>query len=176
MIDIAKILKEVGQKAQYLSQASIGEYIEFNKRQSDKSKWFTGKERLQLRSGRLFKSFAPVENEDGFNELKINDKGFEISLGSRLEYAAIHEYGGFIKSKGRMHKYFWYKYSESKNAFYKIMALSVLKRGGVNIPKREYFSIALKSFEKKHLPVILQQFIDKFRDMFIKDIEKKNVK
>lgn len=57
-----------------------------------------------------------------------------------IPYAAIHEFGGFIASQGKMHKYFWAKFAETKLPFYRIMALSVLKKGGVDIKKHPFIA------------------------------------
>jgi hypothetical protein len=55
----------------------------------------------------------------------------------------VQEFGGFIASKGNMHKYFWAKFAETKQPYFKNIALSVKKKGGVNIPARPYFNPAV---------------------------------
>ena len=168
-MNLQALLKEFGQRSQYLIQARLAQQIEQNRPQSDSTAWFTNKSKLQLRTGRLFKSFAP-NSDEGTNELNISEKGFKLTIGSNLPYASIQEYGGFIKSKGRMHKYFWYKYAESRNIFFKILALSVIKRGGVNIPQRPYFNMGLQNFENKDLPELLEDFIEKFKSIYIQSL------
>lgn len=120
--------------------------------------WSTSNE-LRIKSGKLYRSFS-LNNSDTLTDFTIAKNGLKITYGSKLPYASIHEFGGFVRSKGNMHKYFWAKYFETDNEFYKIMALSVLKKGGVNIPKRAYFNPALKEFNKKGLTEILNLIIN----------------
>lgn len=100
---------------------------------------------LDVRSGKLLRSFSPSDPNNIF-ELKWNGNKLTGEFGSKLPYAAIHEYGGFIKSKGKMAKYFWYKYMSTGNPYYRSLALAVEKRGGVQIPKREYFEKGINDF------------------------------
>ena len=60
-------------------------------------------------------------------------------FGTSLPYASIQEYGGEVKSKGRMEKFMWAMFLETKNIFWKILALAVKKKGGINIKARPYF-------------------------------------
>ena len=102
--------------------------------------------RLEINTGNLFRSFA----RGGVGNIyKVNVSGglYELEYGSSLPYARIHEYGGFIKSKGNMHKYFWARFAETKNTYFRNLALHVEKKGGVTIPKRPYFAPALQRFK-----------------------------
>lgn len=102
--------------------------------------------RLEINTGNLFRSFA----RGGVGNIyKVNVSGnqYELEYGSSLPYARIHEYGGFIRSKGNMHKYFWARFAETKNTYFKNLALHVEKKGGVTIPKRPYFTPALQRFK-----------------------------
>ena len=106
--------------------------------------------RLRVKSGRLLKSFTP-KKPGSISEIKTAGYRLDVSIGSNLPYAAAQETGMFIKSKGRMQNYFWAKYIQSRNEFFRIMALSVIKRGGIKLKKRRYFSLALKKFEQQYL-------------------------
>lgn len=118
----------------------------------------TGK--LDVKSANLLRSFIP--NQKGnIDKLTTSASGFDWEFGTSLIYASIHNRGGFIKSKGKMHKYFWAKYYETKNPYMRNMALSVKKKGGVNIPKRPYFDNAEKKIQKD-MPDFLQKVIDEF--------------
>ena len=102
--------------------------------------------RLEINTGNLFRSFA----RGGVGNIyKTNVSGglYELEYGSSLPYARIHEYGGFIRSKGNMHKYFWARFAETKNTYFRNLALHVEKKGGVTIPKRPYFAPALQRFK-----------------------------
>ena len=102
--------------------------------------------RLEINTGNLFRSFA----RGGVGNIyKVNVSGglYELEYGSSLPYARIHEYGGFIESKGNMHKYFWARFAETKNTYFRNLALHVQKKGGVAIPKRPYFAPALQRFK-----------------------------
>ena len=102
--------------------------------------------RLEINTGNLFRSFA---RGGGGNIYKANVSGnlYELEYGSSLPYAKIHEYGGFIRSKGNMHKYFWARFAETNNTYFRNLALHVQKKGGVTIPKRPYFAPALQRFK-----------------------------
>jgi hypothetical protein len=61
-----------------------------------------------------------------------------------------------------MEKYFWAKYIESNNNFFKIMALAVKKNGGVNIKKTEYFTKAVDKFRQDGFAKIYTNLITEF--------------
>lgn len=102
--------------------------------------------KLEINSGKLFRSFSrgAVGN---IHKVTVNGGLYQLEYGSSLPYAAIQEYGGFIRSKGKMHKFFWAKFAETKQAYFKNLALHVEKKGGVTIPKRPYFEPALQRFK-----------------------------
>lgn len=102
--------------------------------------------KLSINIGNLFRSFT--KGGEG-NIYKVSNVGgnFEVEYGSEIKYAKIHEFGGFIRSKGNMHKYFWARYAETKQPYFRNLALSVKKKGGVNIPARPYFNPAVEKFK-----------------------------
>lgn len=118
--------------------------------------------KLRSISGTLKGSFMPPQKtEKGFKpnkysltKLSSDDKSITMSIASAAPYASVHERGMFIKSKGKMHTFFWAMYFKTKNKFYKIMALSVLKRGGVRIKKRPYFKKTNQAFENSQEKLI----------------------
>ena len=102
--------------------------------------------KIEINTGGLFRSFS----RGGVgNIFKTSSTGnfYQLEYGSNLPYAAIQEYGGFIKSKGKMHKYFWARFAETKNTYFKNLALHVQKKGGVQIPKRPYFAPSVSKFK-----------------------------
>jgi phage gpG-like protein len=99
--------------------------------------------KLAINSGNLFRSFSKGQPGNVFRVLQNGDN-FEAEYGSDLPYARVQEFGGFIASKGNMHKYFWAKFAETKQPYFKNIALSVQKKGGVRIPARPYFNPAVE--------------------------------
>ena len=126
---------------------------------SKETTWSNSRQ-LRVKSGRLLRSF---KEGDPYSLTKIQASGnkLDVTVGSGLPYASIHEDGGFIKSKGRMPRWFWAKFYESRNPFYRVMALSVMKRGGVNIRARAYFRTALNKFQKEFVVKWLTGIFDK---------------
>jgi hypothetical protein len=116
---------------------------------------------LGIRSGDLIRSFGRNSPNSLF-EIKESNGRFEITIGSNLPYAKIQNDGGFIKATPtttksgrktyRMSLYFWSQYFQHKNLFFKIMALSVQKRGGVTIRPTQYFTKSVKYFTDKIIP------------------------
>ena len=102
--------------------------------------------RLEINTGNLFRSFARG-GVGNIYKVNVSGNSYELEYGSSLPYARIHEYGGFIESKGNMHKYFWARFAETKNTYFRNLALHVEKKGGVTIPKRPYFTPALQRFK-----------------------------
>jgi phage gpG-like protein len=102
--------------------------------------------RLEINTGNLFRSFARG-GVGNIYKANVSGNSYELEYGSSLPYARIHEYGGFIESKGNMHKYFWARFAETKNTYFRNLALHVEKKGGVTIPKRPYFAPALQKFK-----------------------------
>ena len=107
--------------------------------------------KIEINTGGLFRSFS----RGGVgNIFKTSSTGnfYQLEYGSNLPYARIHEYGGFIESKGKMHKYFWARYYETKRNYFKYLALHTTKtkdnpNPGVLIPKRPYFAPAVNKFK-----------------------------
>lgn len=101
--------------------------------------------KLDVRTGKLSKSFVPNDKNNIF-KMKYQNGRLNLEYGSSLPYANIHEKGGFIKTKGKMEGYFWYKFASTNNPYWKYLALAVRKNGGVNIPARPYFEQGLEDF------------------------------
>lgn len=101
---------------------------------------------LNVRSGRLFRSFTP-NGRDNINEKTADG----LKYGSRVQYAAIHEYGGTIQHPG------------TGNGFGK----------GIPIPAhpipmgaRPYFNPALKKFESDVLPELVEKAFEPLIEAF----------
>lgn len=113
---------------------------------------------LGIRTGKLYQSFGR-NSQNSLTKVKVNNDNISAIVGSNLPYANIQNVGGFIKSKGRMHKWFWYQYGKTQNNFFKIMALSVIKRGGVKIKGTKYFDKSIEYYEKELLTPELEYIL-----------------
>lgn len=129
-------------------------------------------EQFRPEDGKLFNEKGKLRKSPGekglAEDLKRNTEsiigkdGITFTITSKLPYAEIQDKGGVIKatptqnSRGvktyKMAQYFWYKFATTtvnrRKEFYKIMALSVQKKGGVKIKGRDYMKGILKDFEK----------------------------
>lgn len=120
-------------------------------------------------SDRLF-SNSPVGGlADSFrtdSKVSVSGSGVTGTLQSEKPYANIHNVGGFIASKGNMHRYFWAQYAKTKQQFFKIIALSVIKNGGVTIRKRAYFDNAIADFQERGIPRISADIIARVKQIY----------
>jgi phage gpG-like protein len=123
--------------------------------------------KLNVKSGKLLASFMP-NNPDTLSSFNNSNNNINVFFGSKTKYAAIHEDGGFIRSKGKMDKYFWAVYFQTGNSYYKNLALGVMKRGGVNIPKRPYFKPGLQNFQDKGITIMITDIANKILDYYAK--------
>lgn len=168
------LLKDALQRAAFGLQAYIGAEMQGGKpddswRQgkpksgikafpATKTTWSKEKQ-LRVQSGRLFKSLAP-NSPDNIATIQVSSGKVALLYGTRVVYAAIHESGGFIASKGKMDKWFWAQYAQTKNEFFKVMALSVRKKGGVTVKARPYFNPGVEAFRREGLPLLLQDIAE----------------
>ncbi len=176
---LSKILEAWGYETTTLFQGLIGKKMGFRPTEADftnnvsnnpfsrMNETWSKKKHLRLRSGKLFQSFKPTKEK-----VSATKQNIKLELSSDVEYANIHEKGGFIKATPittksgrktyRMALWFWAQYYATKkqNEFFKIMALSVDKKGGVRMKKRSYFGPALHEFKTTKLKLRLQKLID----------------
>lgn len=64
-----------------------------------------------------------------------------ITFYSDLAYAGSHNEGGEIKVTARMKRFFWHKYYETKDEFWKAMALVKVGKT-IKIPRRQFLGMA----------------------------------
>lgn len=112
-------------------------------------------------------------------KIDIKDGKVELKYGTDKPYAGIQNRGGFIyarrthrtnKKTGKqtqtykMAQYFWAKYYESKASakgnVFRIMALSVEKKGGVKIKGKFYLARSIKDFEERSLQRVVESFFN----------------
>jgi phage gpG-like protein len=154
---IAQIIRDTFTKdVPSLLQTSVGMFMNKGKRPEGKSK----SDKLYIGTRRLYNSLM-ARNPENIYQLSLNDNQIDITYGTKVPYASIHETGGFIASKGRMHKYFWAKYYETKSPYYKYLALKVKKQGGVDIPARPYLNPGMEYFNEKMMPKVVENMIKK---------------
>ncbi len=167
--DLPRILKQAAQKAPFIFHAYVEQFFDEGGQQSLSEVTWSKSQFLAARSGRLTRSFIPNQRDSIF-KVDVSSAGVRIRLGTAVPHAAVHEGPAgssvFLASRGRMHKYFWAQYAKSKNRFFKVMALSVQKRGGVTIPKRPFFATAVQRFQAEGLPRLLDDLFQAFRLVF----------
>lgn len=180
---ISELLKDTAEQVPEEATFFISKYLKFGEKNRPFAKNNT--KFLFDRTGDLYRS---LQTGDVNNITNINYRkdGVNIQYGTKIDYAEVHEKGMFIKAspvtvirkyKGsaknklgkkikpfqtfQMARYFWAKFYETKEENYKFAALSAHKIGGVNIPKRPFFSTGLKDFEKEGMPNILKNMLNK---------------
>lgn len=82
-----------------------------------------------------------VASGDLRKSIRSRSDDHSITFYSDLAYAGIHNEGGEIKVTARMKRFFWHKYYETKDEFWKAMAL--MKEGKtIKIPRRQFLGMA----------------------------------
>lgn len=127
-------------------------------------------------TGGLWKSFVRRNSDGNIYKFSETKDGAQLIWGTKVPYARIHEYGGKIKGtpvtilqtkSGRKYKdgkttvkmaqYFWWRYSETKAPFFKILALAAHKNKGVTIKARPFFEPAFEDFKSETQPKFKKQ-------------------
>lgn len=161
-----RILQVIAEQYNQLATAYIQSEMNADKQTPKHS--FNNSNKLNVNSGNknsLAFSFD-VDSPDSGSKFKISKSGLSGVIGSNKPYAKIHETGGFINSKGNMHKFFWGKYYETKQDFYKWIALSVMKKGGVNIKARPYFKPAMEALKKDGAEIISELLAEEIQAIY----------
>lgn len=117
--------------------------------------------KLGIRRGDLIRSYLPGKPQNA-STTQITSTGAVMRIRSTHPGAVVHETGrpAFIRSKGRMHKFFWAKYAETRKLSYKIMALSVIKRGGIRVKARPSIGKGIAKFLDRGVATLQQRFVD----------------
>lgn len=129
-------------------------------------------DRLSVKTGEYLKSFMPKDKNTLSNAV-LDSNGLKIDFGTKLN--RLHETGGIIKatpysniktkkSSFLMATHFWKNYYLSNNMFFKIMALSVMKKGSIKVKKRPHFNPAIEKFKSQAdlwLNTILEKILNK---------------
>lgn len=132
VVDLSKIYENAAKTIAADLQAYIGTYMKRTSFDSETMKTKegrrnpnTGEGTLRLLTGKLFRSFTPNRPSlDNIYSINKSADGFELTYGSSVVYAAIHEYGGNA-GKGKKAK----------------------------IPARPYFYPALRKWEAEKMDI-----------------------
>lgn len=117
-----------------------------------KKNYLTGPrpQKLAVGKGRLRASIT--------ERVRLSGNNIEGVLGTNVKYARIHELGGQIQKTPRMRAFFWAKFRDTGEDFWKGMALS--KKTVINIPARPFLAPSvqdeLPAFERS-IAATLQQ-------------------
>lgn len=119
--------------------------------------------KLYVRSGRLTRSWIPGQPGNVSSVETTADGRMKMELGTTVVYARIHEEGGFIKSRGKMERYFMARYMETNNEFFLALSLHVKKHGGVTIPARPTIRPAIERLTASAPDQIARELRDMLR-------------
>jgi len=117
---------------------------------------------LRVQSGKLLQSF-----EKG-TKLQFSNGMIDGEISSDVPYAAIHEYGGFIKSKGKMANFFLMMFIKTKEFKWLAMRKVVLRDGGIRMPARPYLRPAFNEVEQKGIQIWFDDVIDDINLYFLR--------
>ena len=158
---IPEIVKGALKRVPVLFQGYIG--VQFGDGRGENKRNTTN--RLNIQSGRLFKSFLP-NSPDNFFRVSQSGTRYSVEIGTNVPYARIHEEGGTITQprSQKQRRFFWAMYYKTKDEKFKYAALSA-KPLTINIPARPYFKPATEEFFKDGVP-LLQKII---RDALLKE-------
>lgn len=178
---LQKLLDESAESLKILGVGYVQNEFKFGRKYNDATADFTNSEELLIRGGARAKSLGQSFMHD--SKADFTNNKLTLELQSTAPYARIHDTGGFIKATpvidsetGRktykMTKFFWYKFYLSKNNFWKILALSSQKKGGVDMKKRPYFSKAIEQIKRKGINIWYnKQFIPNMQEYLSKGVE-----
>lgn len=82
-----------------------------------------------------------VASGDLRKSIRSRSDDHSITFYSDLAYAGIHNEGGEIKVTAKMKRFFWHKYYETKDEFWKAMALMKVGKT-IKIPRRQFLGMA----------------------------------
>lgn len=148
MGETARMLKGEMERIPYELQADITTQMKFT--QPAGGSFRSGK-KLGVETGDLTRALLPKQKGNVFSLSGDLQVGFNVTYGIDtvvIRYAAIQELGGFIKHKGKMPYYMFHLARETGEEKWAIIGASALKKGGVNITAKPYFSPGVDQYEK----------------------------
>ncbi len=131
--------------------------------------------KLLVRSGKLYRSF--IGGQDSLTKTKVTKGLISTTIGSKLIYSTIQNYGGVVKATPvtvqrktrngsyakqtyKMAQFFWAMYRKTKNTYWQSLALHVEREGSITIKPTNYFINAMKKFEKRYAFVVSSWLAD----------------
>lgn len=105
--------------------------------------------RLRLVTGNLFQSFAP-NNPNNVTEFSESGDVVTMAYGSKVVYAAIHEYGGTIRHPGSNK---WQVFRIGNKTIY----TSYTKPHNITIPKRPYLAPAVEKMKSEGYDILIRK-------------------
>lgn len=97
-------------------------------------------------------AWAPRKRDDGIGSLMLRSSA--LRRGLRLKtvgnYANIHNQGGVIRTKvtPEMRKAFWAKWYDTKEAYWKALALTKKNNFTICIPKRQFIGVTSQTQQR----------------------------
>lgn len=149
-------LEDLAEELQHVFHALVEE----NFQQGGGGGPFNSSSRLRVQSGDLTRSFIPGQPGNA-TKITTRDGVLRMSIGTSLPYAPIHEYGGFIKSRGKMEGFMMARYMETRDEAWLAMSLSVRAKGGVMIKPRPFMGPASRKFES-YAPGFIERSLVQF--------------
>jgi len=115
--------------------------------------------KLNIRTSRLSRSLVGgfsftqglTGEQESIREIVVTGNSYYGLFGTKVPYAAIHEYGGETHPKitPRARGFFWGMYKRTRVPMWKWMALSKKTSFNIKIPARPFLNPALQDNEKK---------------------------
>ncbi len=166
--NIDKLFVQFGQKSLVSIQGFIGAEMNFKSAPSDATATWNDSDNLNIGSGNLFESFDPKSSlNKKISKSVFKDGKLNITVGSPLIYARTQEEGEVILATPtvdkngsptyKMAQYFFAKWYESGNEFFKAMAIYVKANGFITVPPRPYLAPAIIQYKNTALPKLLKQ-------------------
>lgn len=156
MVNINSILK----KYNNLLLSDLMAYIQSNIELESSDKRGTRNNTNTIRAFSTKTGLLPSFTRGNTNNIFEQSKLFQFRYGSKLPYAAIHEYGGSITQQitEKQRSFFWYKFYKEDSPMFRAMALS--KEINIKIPARPYFNKGIAEWQKERQDDFVNDLLD----------------
>jgi phage gpG-like protein len=122
----------------------VGGFVDRPFRKWKKSKYPGKKGTTMVQSGKTRRDIK---------KLKVSQRRVVVGIGGHKAYAEIHNTGGKLPITPKMRRFFWAKWYETKNDFWRNMALT--KKTHLDIPQRQFIG------DSKVLEITVERMIIK---------------
>lgn len=137
---LPQVLEDITKQQAFRVQAHIGNHMRNVGKGS--AVYPNATDQLQVVSGRLYKSFLPGKPDNVFRRKGSSGK-FGVEYGSKVIYAAIHEYGGTINHPGSTKRQAWYSDGQ-------LVVTHKTKPHQITIDARPYLAPALEDYKSSN--------------------------